>query len=436
MRLARRTLRPLLAAVVMGAMVVTLAPASPAAAKTVTIDDRMFGVHDTDPVAGSWPTANIGSMRLWDAHLAWPDIETSPGVYDFRRLDQVVVEANAHGTELTLVLGLTPAFYQPAGGSVASVPTDLNAFGNYVRAIVTRYSAANWGYRGIAAYQVWNEANVKNYWTGSPAQMAQLTRITYAAVKGVDRGALVIGPAFASRIAEQTRGVGFFYYYRFPDNRVPVWHYMDAISLNLYPKAFYGSKAGTPETSMALLAAARTQMRLRGVPDSKPIWNTEINYGLESGGTGASNAISYELQASYVLRTYLLNAANGIKRVHWYAWDKPSLGNTKMSFASTGGPTLAGKAFGLAQSWLSGAKLVGTSTSAKPCAKDSAGTYTCVIKYAKGVRRVYWNPKKKVKITTVKSATYKMGVYAKKATIKGGSRQTVDHRPLMVRSKF
>ena len=104
-----------------------------------------------------------------------------------------------------------------------------------------------------------------------------------------------------------------------------------------------------------------------------------------------------------MLRTYLLNAANGIKRVHWYAWDKPSLGNTKMSFASTGGPTLAGKAFDLAQSWLSGAKLVGASTSAKPCAKDRAGTYTCVIKYAGGVRRVYWNPSKKVKVTTVKS---------------------------------
>jgi hypothetical protein len=357
-------------------------------------------------------------------------------VYDFRRLDQIVVEANAHGTELTLVLGLTPTFYQPAGGSIASVPTDLNAWNNYVRALATRYSAANWGYRGIAAYQVWNEANVKNYWTGSPAQMAQLTRITYAAVKGVDRGALVIGPAFADRIAEQTRGIGFFYYYRFPDNRTPVWHYMDAISLNLYPKAFYGTKAGTPEKSMALLAAARTQMRLRGVPDSKPIWNTEINYGLESGGTGGSSAISDGLQAAYVLRTYLLNAANGIQRVHWYAWDKPALGNTKMSFASTGGPTLAGKAFGLAQSWLSGGTLIGASRSAKPCAKDSAGTYTCVIKYAGGVRRVYWNPTKKVKVTTVKSATYKMGVYGKKLTIKGGSRQSVDHRPLMVRSKL
>jgi hypothetical protein len=435
MRLARRTFRPLLAATVTGVLVATLMPASPAAAKTVKIDNRLFGMHDSNPSAGSWPAARIGSMRLWDASLSWPDIETSPGVYDFRRLDQVVAEAHAHRTELTLVLGLTPTFYQPAGGSIASVPTDLNAWNNYVLALVNRYSAAHWGYRGIAAYQVWNEANVKNYWTGSPAQMAQLTRITYAAVKGADRGALVIGPAFANRIAEQTRGIGFFYYYRFPDNRTPVWRYMDAISLNLYPKAYYGSKPGTPEKSMQLLAAARSQLRLRGVPDSKPIWNTEINYGLETGGSGASSAIGGQRQAAYVLRTYLLNAANGIKRVHWYAWDKPSLGNTKMSFASTGGTTLAGKAFGLARSWLSGGTLIGASTSATPCAKNSAGTYTCVIKYAKGVRRVYWNPTKKVKVTTVKSATFKMGVYGKKATIKGGSRQTVDYRPLMVRSK-
>ena len=439
MRLARRTSRPLLAAAIAGALVVAVTPAVPvtaATAKPAPVDKRLFGMHDTHPVAGSWPAASVGSMRLWDASVAWPDIETSPGVYDFRRLDQIVVEANAHGTELTLVLGLTPSFYQPAGGSLASVPTDLNAWNNYVRALVTRYSPATWGYRGIAAYQVWNEANVKNYWTGSPAQMAQLTRITYAAVKGVDRGALVIGPAFADRIAEQTRGIGFFYYYRFPDNRTPVWRYMDAISLNLYPKAYYGAKPGTPEKSMQLLAAARYQMRLRGVPATKPIWNTEINYGLETGGTGASSGISDQLQASYVLRTFLLNAANGIQRVHWYAWDRPTLGNTRLTYASTGGATLAGKAFALAQSWMVGGTLVGATSGAKPCAKDRAGTYTCVIKYAGGVRRVYWNPTKRVTVTTAKTATYKIGVTGTKVAIKKGSRQAVDYRPLMVRSKL
>jgi hypothetical protein len=124
-----------------------------------------------------------------------------------------------------------------------------------------------------------------------------------------------------------------------------------------------------------------------------------------------------------------------VKRVDWYVWDRPSIGNTKLSFAATGAPTLAGKAFNLAQAWMLGGTLVGSSSSAKPCAKDSHGTYTCVIAYPGGVRRVYWNPTRTVKVTTAKKATFKVGVYGKRTPIKGGSRQKVDYRPLMVRSK-
>ena len=82
-----------------------------------------------------------------------------------------------------------------------SMPVDLGVWINYVRALVTHYSPANWaGIRGIAAYQVWNEANVTGYWTGTPQQMAVLTEHTYNAVKSIDRGALVVSPAFAARI--------------------------------------------------------------------------------------------------------------------------------------------------------------------------------------------------------------------------------------------
>jgi len=99
-------------------------------------------------------------------------------------------------------------------------------------------------------------------------------------------------------------------------------------------------------------------------------------------------------------------------------------------------PRLAGKAFGLAQAWLLGGSLRGASRTALPCAKDRAGTYTCVIKYAGGVRRVYWNPTKRVKVTTARTATYKVGLYGVRAKIKHGARITVDYRPVMVRSKF
>ena len=145
--------------------------------------------------------------------------------------------------------------------------------------MVTHYSPANWGgIRGIAAYQVWNEANVVNFWTGTPLQMAQLTKAAWNTVKGVDKGALVLSPAYASRIAEQIKGIKRFAF-AWVDG-VPAWRYTDAISLNLYPLDKYGTALGTPEKSMALLAQARTLLGYGGVPASKPIWNTEINYGM------------------------------------------------------------------------------------------------------------------------------------------------------------
>ena len=79
--------------------------------------------------------------------------------------------------------------------------------------------------------------------------------------------------------------------------------------------------------------------------------------------------------------------------------------------------------------------MVGPSRSAQPCTVNSAGTYTCVIRYADGVRRVYWNPFKSVKVRVARSATFTQTVYGVKKAVKGGSVKTVDYRPLMVRSK-
>ena len=286
MRIARRpprVLRPLLAAALAGVLAVTLLPATPASAANVKIDKRLFGMHDSDLT--SWPAVSPGSVRLWDAGVTWRDIERSPGVYDFSRLDQYVRAANAHGAEVTLVLGMTPDFYAPAGGNATSMPADPAVWTNYVRAVATHYSPANWqGRRGIAAYQVWNEANVTGYWTGTPLDMAKLTKATWNAVKAVDKGALVISPAFAARIAEQIRGIQRFAFARV--DGIPAWRFTDAISLNLYPKDKYGTALGTPETSMALLATARKLLGFGGVPPTKPIWNTEVNYGLASGGDG------------------------------------------------------------------------------------------------------------------------------------------------------
>lgn len=423
-------------------MVATLAPATPASAVTVTVDKRFFGIHDADPT--SWPLVSAGAVRLWDSGVTWRDIETSPGVYDFSRLDAQVARANAAGAEVTLVLGMTPDFYAADGAGKTANPTNLDAWSSYVRAVVTRYGATATSARRIAAYQVWNEANVTGYWTGTPQQMARLTQRTYDAVKSVDRGALVVSPAFASRIGEQIKGITRFAFAW--SNGKPAWKYTDVISLNLYPLDTYGTRVGTPEKSMELLTKARRILGFGGLPSTFPIWNTEINYGMPTGSAGGTGAapIPTQLQASYVLRTMLLNAANGIRRVDWYAWDMgylangKTLGNTRLvdpANTTSGQLTLAGKAFRLAQLWMLGGRLKGATKRAKPCAKSTNGTYTCVIVYPKGVRRVYWNPTKKVTVTTARTATYKVGIYGARTKVKRGSTLKVDYRPVMVRSR-
>jgi len=47
------------------------------------IGPEYFGMHDSDPVGDSWPAASVGSLRVWDSGVAWNQVETAPGSYDF-----------------------------------------------------------------------------------------------------------------------------------------------------------------------------------------------------------------------------------------------------------------------------------------------------------------------------------------------------------------
>jgi hypothetical protein len=141
------------------------------------------------------------------------------------------------------------------------------------------------------------------------------------------------------------------------------------------------------------------------------------------------------------MRTYLLNAAAGIQRVFWYAYDMGeltgggTLGNTLLTRSAdlaAGSLTPAGHAFTRIQSWMAGT-LVGT-TKRAPCIEAKNGTYTCVVKYHKGMGRIYWNPTKTVKVTVVKSAKKRVDEYGRSTSVKGGKKIKVTFAPVLVRS--
>jgi hypothetical protein len=411
----------------------------------VKVDPKIFGVHDS--YQNSLTRAGTGSIRLWDSVTQWKDIfptadDLTYGTGNWTRLDSLVTKAHANGTEVTLVFGLTPSY---AGATPQSAP-DPELYADYVRAVMTRYSPQNWGYLGIAAYQVWNETNIETFWTGTYPQMAQMVKTVHDIRDDVDSGAKVVAPAMVTRLKYQQNGIKAFY--RTTVDGKHIWKFFDAISLNLYPLDSYPNpdptRAGTPEDSMALLSTVRGILAKVGVPKTFPIWNTEINYGLRFGVNGGQPAVAIpdSRQVAYMIRTYLLNAAQGVKRVDWYSYDMGTrggvgpLGNTLLTDPTQqaqGILTPAGLAFTRVQSWMKGT-LIGTRTK-KPCIRDKHGTYTCTIQYASGMGRVYWNPYKSGKVTLVKSATKKVDEYGVTTKAKGGSRLKVGYRPVLVKSK-
>jgi hypothetical protein len=402
-----------------------------AEANNVHVAHTLFGIHD--PSLLSHSHIHDGSVRLWDVGVQWRDIEKTPGVYDWTRLDQIVTSAQAAHEDVTMVVAMTPSFY-------AAMPTDpprnVSHYRDFVSALMHRYKKFN-GQRGISSYQVWNESNIGTFWTGTKRQMAVLSKTVRDVRNRVDPKATVVSPSMVTRLSYQLDYLKKYYGMKL--NGTPVWKFYDTLGFSLYPLPTYHGRPAGPEDSMRLFRQVKSRLHKDHVPGSMPIWNTEVNYGLQTGSLGGTHAtpISDAKQASYVARTYLLNAAAGIKRVFWYRYDwgllpgGGTLGNTLLNVP--GDPTTvtpAGQAYALVQKWMHGT-LVG-SGSARPCAKDRHGTYTCVVKDSSGTRRVYWNPTRKATVRLAANARHVQGILGAVSTVKPGSKLSVTYRPVMV----
>lgn len=274
----------------------------------VPVIGALFGNH---PIAGV--PVGASTVRLWDISTSWNRIETSRGSYRWGALDRAVATAEAAGQDVLLVLGGTPewAAVGPAPGSEFAGPgssmpmTDPALFEDYVRAVLARYGGR------IAAYQIWNEANISQFWRGTPELMADLTARAHAIIKAAQPGAVVVAASTGSRWVK-----GFTEFY--PEYLAALdafgWP-IDAFSVHLYPMA-----SGTPRDRAFLLGLMKTALRIAKAPPL-PIWETEINYGITNPGGGeAARSIPAAEIPGYVARTYLDSLRYGIARTYWYAW--------------------------------------------------------------------------------------------------------------------
>lgn len=323
-----------------------------------------FGMHIHNASTSTpWPSVPIASWRMWDAHVAWPDIEGHEGKWSFEKLDTYLKIAQEHKVQVLLPLGLSPkwasvrpeerSMYQPG---FAAEPRNLDDWDNYVRAVVEHCKGR------VEAYEIWNEPNLKPFWTGRTEQIIDMTRHAYNIIKSIDPKALVVSPSAT------TSGNGNDWLVEFLKSGGG--KYVDVIGFHFYSE--------TPEAMVQKITQVRQTMLLYHA-DSLPLWNTETGWAKPKPFPSA------ELGAAYLARAYLLAWAAGVQRFFWYAWDNHGFVSVEMTSADSNTLTPAGQAFGTIQSWLVGAQM-------KSCDMAPDHTWVCTLHRASGDEWVVWNP--------------------------------------------
>ena len=334
---------------------VTRTSLAPAAVKRV-VSPLLFGLY---PGVADAPNVVAGSSRLLQG-VQWADLNPSAGTYNWAPLDDQVASGVTHGVrDFLLVLGMTPrwASSHPEVGSPwgpyasAAPPRRAADFQAFVHALALR-NQKQYGGR-ITSFEVWNEANLSTFWTGTPAQMADLTARTDVAIKSVNPKWSVVAASTTTRLGIDSAS-GFFPRYLnalasvrgFHGRRWPI----DAYSAHLYPNG-----SGTPADRAAGVTRVRELIDEVGAPH-RPLWDTEVNYGLAGPGPGTPyQSITGARAAQYVARTYLDSIRWGLDRVYWYEW---APANTYLGITMYRG-TAAARALATVQRWVARTTFLG-----------------------------------------------------------------------------
>lgn len=318
-------------------------------ARAELVGADFFGMHvhklPNDLSSKKFP---YGFLRLWDTGTSWAHLERSQGNWDFKLLDGYVTAAEKSGSRILYVLGMTPAWAakNPSAEShymkgASSPPADVAAWRTYVRTLATRYKGR------IQHWELWNEVNVKKFYSGDVKTLIALEQAAAEELKAVDAGNILLSASFQGGAFTE-----FDKYLAAGGARAA-----DGIAYH-----FYALKE-EPEELRNRINKVRDLMHKHGL-GSMPLWNTEFGWLLANRdgtyGSGINMSwltwrkVGYDEAPGIVMRAMLVSMDGRVKSSFWYAWD-----NSAMGLSENGQLKPAAYGFTRLQEWVVGAEFGG-----------------------------------------------------------------------------
>jgi hypothetical protein len=268
-----------------------------------------YSASDRVAILDKMKAAGMQWVRI---DLGWASYEYhGPGQIEswyVQRADAAVNEARARGFKVLATLWQTPAWANGGAGTTAP-PSNPGDYARFARWVADHFKGR------VAAWEVWNEPNLSEYYSGTAASYASLLKAAYPELKAGDPAAKVVlgGPAYnddAYIAALYANGIkGSF----------------DVMSTHPY-QGFADAAPETPDDgtrgTFSHVASVRNLMVANG-DGGKELWFTEFGWSSHATPAGAPNwrwGVTESQQADYFMRSLRWIAQNApyVTKVFWY----------------------------------------------------------------------------------------------------------------------
>ena len=164
----------------------------------------------------------------------------------------------------------------------------------------------------------------------------------------------------------------------------------------------------------------------------KPIWTVEINYGIPTSGAKFGGQYPEQKQIAYVIGTFALSPAYGVKRVYWLGWGNYQTMAIALTETDLVTVSPAGLALARVRTWM-------RSYTHRGCARARTGVWTCTLTGRSGgrleTRRIVWHGSG-TRYVKAPAGSFKLqrGT-GQSGKIRGGKRVKINTVPTLFRSR-
>ena len=358
---------------------------------SVAMTGSFFGmtVYNLAPI-GTAPEANmtpfpafpVSTLRLWDVAY-WKMLEPNNGQFYWPKMDNTIAIAQQNGvSDFIFTFGQIPAWASTdptdpcTGGEGPGTcsPPDMTALEEFATQVVQRYCGK------VKYYEPWNEPNNSQFWDGTNAQMLAIAQQVYQIAKspancgctngvcspngGVNPNEVLLPPIAA--INQQS----IAWLNSYLASAGTPYPYADIAAFHGY--VWQGYQPEQIETGVQLLQQTLATYGLSNLP----LWNTETSWQWNVTYT-------QDQQAAWLMRSHAVEAALGIPRFVWYAYDSCDWGSLYSSplcptvEGTPGQLTEAGTAYTTIENWFIGANFV-------QCLQYQNGLWACELQRSGG----------------------------------------------------